>query len=179
VEGIDVNSGQMLLAIGAMVLLGKLALSTNAFLADTDTLQLESEAVTTATTIGQSAIEKILVRGFDHNYPGDNDTVTTAMFVSPGSLGRDAGEMAGCDTTFNDIDDFMGFTDSVSTPRLGTYYVTCSVYYVRESSPYDSVGTATFLKRVDVSVTSSYMINPNDPLKLPVPIKVSRTIAYL
>lgn len=172
------SSGQTLLALGAMVLLGKLALSTNYFLADTDTLLLQAEAVSTATTIGQSTIEKIVVRGYDHNYPGDDDSVTVDMFVLPSQLGLDAGEIAGRDTMFNDIDDFKGFVDSVNTPRFGKFYVSTSVYYARETAPYDSINAKSFLKRVDVRVTNNYMINPDDPLKLQVPVTVSRYIAY-
>lgn len=166
------------MALGAMILLGKLALSTNSFFADSDTLQLQAEAVSTATTIGQSTIEKIVVRGYDHNYPGDDDTVDVSEFVLPGQLGRDTGELAGRDTMFNDIDDFRGFVDSVDTPRFGKFYISTSVYYTRETAPYDSINAQSFLKRIDVRVTNNYMIDPNDPLKLKVPVTVSRYIAY-
>lgn len=166
------------MAIGAMVLLAKLALTTNSFLNDTDTLQLQSEAVTTATSIGQSMIEKISVRGYDQNFPGGDPTVLSASFVSSNSLGIDFGETVGRDTTFNDIDDFKGFKDSVSTPRFGKYYMICRVYYVRETAPYDSIGSPSFLKRVDVSVTNSFLLDPNDPLKLSIPVAVSRYVAY-
>ncbi len=172
------TTGQTLLAIGSMVLLGKLAISTNTFVTDTDTMQLQMEAVTTATSLGQSVLEKISVRGYDHNFPGGNDTVTALSFVPAAALGVDAGEVAGRDTTFNDVDDFKGFTDSVDTPRFGKFYVTCDVYYANETPPYDSTGTRTFLKRIDVSIRNVFMVDPDDPLKLPVPITVSRYIAY-
>lgn len=168
----------MFLAIGALVLLGKLALSTNAFLGDSEVMQSQSEVITTASTIGQSTLEKIVVRGYDHNFPGDNDTVTTGSLVFASNLGVDAGEVAGKDTTFNDLDDFKGFSDSLVTPRFGKFFISCKVYYTNEASPYDSTGSRTFLKRVDVTVNNSYMVNPNDPLKLSAPITVSRYVAY-
>ncbi len=161
-----------------MVLLGKLALSTNAFLVDTDTMQLETEAITTATTIGQSMLEKITVRQYDNNCPPGIDTLHASSLVAPQFLGIDAGETSDEDTTFSDIDDFKGFVDSVATPRFGMYYLTCRVYYANESSPYDSVYTATMLKRIDVVVSNSFMTNPSDPLKIPGPVTVSRYFAY-
>jgi hypothetical protein len=172
------SGGQTLLAIGSLVLLGKLALSTNAFIADAETSQFEDETVATATSIGQGMLEKICVRGFDQNWPGGVDTITTAHLVSPLSLGVDAGENAVRDTTFNDVDDFRNYKDSVNTPRFGKFYVSCRVYYVRETAPYDSIAAKSFLKRVDVSMTNNFMTNPNDPLKLPVPLVVSRYVAY-
>lgn len=168
----------MLLAIGSLVLLGRLALSTNAFLGDNEVIQLQSEVITTATTIGQSTLEKIIVRGFDHNFPGNNDTVTASSFVLASNLGVDAGEIAGRDTTFNDLDDFKGFKDSIDTPRFGKFYIACKVYYTNETSPYDSTGNRSFLKRVDVTVDNKFMVNPNDPLKLAAPLTVSRYVAY-
>jgi hypothetical protein len=168
----------MLFVIGAMVLLGKLALSTNAFFADNEVVLHEAEAITTATSIGQSVLEKISVRQFDNNYPNGNDTLSSALFVPAVSLGRDAGELAGKDTMFNDIDDFKGFHDSVLTPRFGKFYMDCKVCYVSESSPFDSSGVQTYLKKVEVTVTNSYLVDPTNPLKLSVPLTVSRLIAY-
>lgn len=172
------SSGQMMFVIGAMVLLGKLALSTNTFFADNEVVLLEAEAVTTATSIGQSVLEKINVRQFDNNYPNGIDTLSSSLFVPAMSLGRDAGEPAGKDTTFNDIDDFDGFRDSVTTPRFGKFYVDCRVMYVAEVSPFDSSGVQTYLKKVNVTVTNSYLVDPANPLKLSVPLTVSRLIAY-
>lgn len=172
------NSGQTVLALLSLVLLAKLSLSTNTFLGDMETSQYQDETMATATSIGQGMLERICVRGFDQNWPGGVDTITTAQLVSPFSLGVDAGESALHDTTFNDIDDFRNYKDSVITPRFGKFYLSCRVYYTRETAPYDSIGVRSFLKRIDVSVTNAFMINPNDPLKLPVPLVVSRYVTY-
>ena len=171
------STGQTLLALASLILLAKLTLTTNSMILDSETIQSESEAVTTAVGIGQGMLEKISVRGFDDNYPGE-DSVDVSLLVPPLSLGPDAGELATADTSFNDIDDFRGFRYSVTTPRFGKYLMTCRVYYVQETAPFDSVGSRTFLKRVDISVTNSYMTNPLDPLKLPVPMVVSRYFGY-
>ena len=167
-----------MLALLSLVLLAKLSLSTNVFLGDTETSQYQDETIATATSIGQGMLERICVRGFDQNWPGGVDTITTAQLVSPFSLGVDAGENAAHDTTFNDIDDFRNYRDSVVTPRFGKFHVRCGVYYVRETAPYDSIAARSFLKRIDVSVTNEFMVDPNDPLKLPVPLVVSRYVAY-
>jgi hypothetical protein len=165
----------MLIACG-MALLGKLVLSANNVIGNAEVDTLESEAINTATAIGQGMIERIVVKGYDHNFFGGKDTVATA-FAS--TLGRDGvGEVAGKDTTFNDVDDYKGFQDSVATPRIGKFYVTCSVCYVNETSPFDSTATRTFMKRVTVSVTSNFLVDPSDPRKLNAAITLSKLIAY-
>lgn len=172
------STGQTLLVAGALFLLVRLALSTNTLFLDVGTMQLENEAIATATSLGQSMIEGIITRGYDHEYPGGELLDSANVFTQATLLGPDLGEIAGRDSTYNDIDDFRGYADSVVTPRLGTFHRSCRVYYVRESTPFDSSSVQTFLKRIDVRVTNSTMIDPNDPLKLKDPLLVSRLVTY-
>lgn len=172
------NTGQTLLVAGALFLLLRLALSTNTLFLDTGTMQEQNEAIATATSIGQEMIEQITTRGYDEEFPGGNLVDSADAFVPPSLLGRDPGESSGADTSFDDIDDFKGFTDSVDTPRLGKFYRTCEVVYVAENSPFDVVARQTFLKRIEVSVTNTRMIDPNDPLKLKGPIVLNRIVTY-
>lgn len=172
------STGQTLLVAGALFLLLKLALSTNALFLDTGSMQEQNEAVAAATSLGQGMIDRIMTRGYDEEFPGGDFVDSADVFVSPSLLGRDAGETAGRDTTFDDIDDFKGFVDSVDTPRLGKFYRTCDVAYVAENTPFDVVAKQTFLKRIEVAITNSRMIDPNDPLKLKGPIVLHRIVTY-
>ncbi len=166
----------MMLIAFSMALLGKLALSANGVINNAEVDSLENESINTATAIGQGMIERIAVKGYDHNFFGGIDTSTTA-FAS--TLGRDgAGEIAGKDTTFNDVDDYAGFQDSVTTPRIGKFYVSCSVCYVNEAAPFDSTIIRTFMKRITVAVTNSFLVDPSDPRKLKTAVTLSKLIAY-
>jgi hypothetical protein len=173
------NSGQMLFAIGALVLLGKLALSGNALLLDNQILIWQTEAIETATGIAQSTLEKIEVRGYDEKAKGGSDTVTTTVFST--TLGPDvtAGDTSGKPSSYDDIDDFDAFSDSVSTPRFGKFYISCDVNYVNVTSPYSTTASKTFMKSVDVTVTNSFMVDANDKSrKLTSGFTLSKFISY-
>lgn len=170
------NTGQMLLVAFGMALLGKLVLSANGVIGNAEVDTLESEAITTAAGIGQGMLDRIAVRGYDHNFFGGVDTIATA-FTS--SLGRDgAGEVAGRDTTFNDVDDYLGFQDSVATPRFGKFFMTCNVSYVNETPPFSTTASRTLMKKISVTVTNNFLVDPADPRKLSGGITLERLIAY-
>ena len=173
------NSGQMLFAIGALVLLAKLALSGNALLLDNQVMIWQTEAIETATGIGQSTIEKIEVRGYDEKAKGGSDTVQTSTFST--TLGPDAalGDTVGKPSSYDDIDDFDGFTDSISTPRFGKFYVSCDVNYANVTSPYGTTASKTFMKRIDVTITNSFLVDASDQSrKLTSGITLSKFISY-
>jgi hypothetical protein len=165
----------MLIAFG-MALLGKLLLSANSVIGNSEVDALESEAINAATAIGQGTVDRIAVKGYDHTFFGGMDTAASAFKPT---LGRDGvGEVAGKDTTFNDVDDYKGFQDSIATPRFGKFYVSCNVWYVTEATPFDTTATQTFMKKISVSVTNSFLIDPTDPRKLSGAITLSKLIAY-
>ncbi len=160
----------------AMALLGKLVLSANGVINNAEVDSLESESINTATAIGQGMIERIGVKGYDDVFFGGIDTAATAFKAT---LGRDGvGEVAGKDTTFDDMDDYAGFLDSVATPRFGKFYLSCGVCYVNATAPFDSTSTQTFMKRIRVTVTNSYLVDPADPRKLSGGITMYKLVAY-
>jgi hypothetical protein len=172
------STGQTLLVAAALFLLVRLVLSTNTVFLDVGTMQQQNEAVTTATSLGQGMIERIITRGYDHAMPGGEMIDSVSAFVAISLLGPDPGEVTGHDSTFNDVDDYAGFSDSVSTPRLGMFYRSCRVYYVEEGTPFNPSFMPTFLKRIDVTVSNRAMIDASDPLKLKGPLTVSRIVTY-
>jgi hypothetical protein len=170
------GSQAMLIAIG-LALIMRVWVTVNNNVGDTKVAILENEAIACATSIGQSMMERIGVKGFDHNFAGGVDTAAAAF---AGTLGFDSGEVAGNDTTFNDVDDYNGYSEIVSTPRFGNFVITCSVAYANENHPYSTTMTRTFLKRIDVSITNTFMVDTNDShkIKLTSPIVLSKYISY-
>ncbi len=166
----------MLLIAFGVALLGRLVLSTNTMIGNAEVDSSSSESLNTATAIGQGMIARIAVKGYDHNFFGGIDTIASAFKAT---LGRDGvGEVAGRDTTFNDIDDYAGFQDSVSTSRFGKFYLSCGVCYVNQGAPFDSTASQTFMKRITVTVTNNYLVDPNDPRKLASGITLYKLVAY-
>ena len=131
--------------------------------------------VVVITGIAQGMIERILVKGYDDKFFGGKDTAVSAFSTT---LGKDAGEVAGRDTTFDDIDDYKGYQDSVAHPRLGKFYVSCNVWYVSETAPFDTTASKTFLKKISVSVTNSYLVDSTDTRKIRRAVSLTRYVGY-
>lgn len=164
------NTGQMILVLGALMLLSMLSLSVNSMFLDETTVMLDAEANLDAISIAQSMIDEIMVKSFDAN------TVSTKIYVASGftaanGLGANATEVSNVaqpDTAtpfksvkyYNDVDDYHLYTRTVNNPRLGKFTVVDSVYYVNETTPNVVSNTQTFLKKVVVTVTHKNMIKP-------------------
>ncbi len=141
------GSREMFLVLGATVLFGVISFSATMTMLSNDQLVWENENRITALAIGQRYIEEAKTRPqFDAiaspmNVPAD--------FTAPGGLGHGAGESY---PNFNDIDDYNGFADTVSTSK-NTFIVDIDVYYVQDSSPDVAVGFRTCYKKMDVEVS--------------------------
>lgn len=162
----------MLLALAAMAILSGVTISANTLILNRTDLVQGSEAVITGTALGQALVEDATVKYFDQNVLPPLSTDTAGIFTPAYELGIDSGEVADSATTFNDLDDYNGYRDSVETPRIGYYWRSCRVYYVTASSPDVDAGVQTFLKRIDVTITSPYITLPGDS------IRISKIISY-
>ena len=146
------NTGQMLLALGAMILLSTTVLRVNNTFLTTDTVLDETKYSFLATSIGSSIIQEAKNKAFD------NGTDTTAvdqlnLLTLESNLGPEGGETY---ATFNDFDDFDGYSRVDSTMPSAVFYVSCKVEYVNENQP-DQASNRTWNKMITVTVTSPYM----------------------
>jgi len=147
------NSGQMMLAIGAMVLLSTLMLRINTNNLQTDTVRAEAQYGVLATSIITSTMEKAKSLAFDE--ATDSNSVTlVGELTPPGSLGPEVGETY---DTFNDFDDFNGFTIVDSTMPSAVFNVSCEVYYIHPTNLKSKYGNPTWHKKITVTVSSPFM----------------------
>lgn len=144
---------QQILSIGA------LALFTYSILTFTTSSNVQydtsyfNEAVIVAISIGESVLEEIQKKAFDErSVDAAFNSLDSLTIVS--SLGNDAGETTA--DTFDDIDDYDDYSRTDST-RLGDFEVEVEVYYIEIASPDTKSVTRTFLKRIDVTVSNSYL----------------------
>jgi hypothetical protein len=167
------NLGQMMLVLGAIVLLGILILNANVTLLDTREVQHTSEFGITAISLATSLVEEAGGKLFD-NVVVD----TTAPVVSNTSqlstvLGPEAGEAyRDSSNGFDDYDDFNNLyvvyhnpdTDSALTPGAyniavpgirARYFARCSVTYVNASNLDGTTTSRTWHKKIIVRVWSS------------------------
>ncbi len=157
---------QMMLSIAAMIFLSMLILNVHSSTTDKLIILYTNEAVIEATAIAQAVFEEIQTKAFDEvttsSAAKERDLLTPVV-----SLGKDTSEVVYTD--FDDIDDYNGLSIADTANVMGQFNLAVWVYYVDETSPYDSSGTRTYIKRVDVSITNE---------SLPTTLTFKKLISY-
>jgi hypothetical protein len=145
--------GQMLMSIGALLLLTLTVLRVNNTILQTDTIMQESKFGILATSIATSLIEKASKKAYDANT--FEDAVSDKSELTPAtSLGPNSDENT--PDEFNDFDDFNGYTEQISNLPSATYDVSCEVCYINPNVPDGKLNTQSWHKRMTVKVSSPF-----------------------
>ncbi len=162
------GTGQTMLTILAMLLMGRLILMVNENNANMGEAVKMSEYRITATSLATSYLEDATGKEYDEKTlpPYDPPTVSASTCTSPVSLGTDAGEVY---PNFDDFDDFNGL-DRQDTLRdltgkiiTAIYHVVGKVQYVKISGSTLVPETAvpTYTKRFTITITSPSILTDN------------------
>lgn len=148
------GTGQTLLTIGAIVLLGGVILTVNRNIGDTGTILLHSNIGLEEVSLATSIMEEAQGLAFDEIT--DTSAVTSTSQLTPvNALGQENGDS----TDLDDFDDFNGLNNKgrfeVDTLGTGVYYVYTRVYYASTSNLMANSTTPTWSKRLDVWVWNS------------------------
>lgn len=148
--------GQTLLSVFALALLGTAILMMNNTVLDSGSAIETTEYLIMGTSLGISQIESASGKAFDEKTV-DSD-VSSVNHLST-NLGKDGSEV---EATFDDYDDFNGFTKWVNGDtvnfRSANFFVRDSVDYVTISSnAIVTSATRTYHKRLRVWVSSPSM----------------------
>lgn len=147
------NTGQMLITIGAMFLLSMVVINTNKTFLSTGDVMYNTKFNVLATSIATSVIEEANSKSFDSIT--DTTYITDASFLTdPSKLGPETGETV---NTFNDFDDYNNYVKVDSTMPAAKFKVLCRVGYVQPSNPDNFVNYKTFHKGIKVTVSSPSM----------------------
>jgi hypothetical protein len=169
------NTGQMMLTIGALILLGTTVFTVNRNSLNQGTIMRQTESGIYAVSLATSYIQKALSLDFDENTvvrPNALPTnqVPSLLPLTPAAyLGREptAGmtnkygptEWANKDTSFDDFDDYNNFSIDTVIVNVDRFHVTAFVYYVTQPTTAQPTpiytATPTWLKRLDLCVNSS------------------------
>lgn len=152
------NGTNSFLTIGAMALLALISLRFNTTVLQNRTTEIENKVYLTAFSLGDDLIEEIKQKAFDEQ---------TIVFrsINPEELTpgdefapevRDAGENEN-PSTWDDIDDYNGYSKSISLPHVENYTVNSTVEYVTAADQDVTASSQTFFKRITVIVTSPYI----------------------
>ncbi|MEJ5351863.1 MAG: hypothetical protein WHS65_09750 [Melioribacteraceae bacterium] len=160
------NTGQMLLTIGAIFLLSTVILTVNRGFLTTNTTMISNRYGIMASSLATSMIERATSKAFDEN--SDTTEVTnTSQLTLPQNLGLDAGESRNDPNLLDDFDDYncyrnIPYRDAIQIDPADTskklYFNTfCRVDYVSDTNPNNPSTTRTWHKRLQVIVTSPSM----------------------
>jgi hypothetical protein len=147
---------QMLLALGAAILLSITILITNKNILTTEDVLYDSNFEITATSIGTSLIEDASKKKFDEV----TDTMAidkTLPLTAPELLGTEPGEDPTNRLEFDDFDDYNGYTITDSTMPTAIFEYKCKVEYVDETDPNTAISKKSFHKKLTVKVWSKSM----------------------
>lgn len=148
------GTGQMLLTIGAIMILGGVILSVNNNINNTSGILFHSNIGIEEVSLASSVMETAQGLAFDE--VTDTGSVSTTDRLTPANaLGQENGDS----TDLNDFDDFNGLNNmgrlEVDTLSSGIYYVLTKVCYVDQNDLMGRAGSQTWNKRLDVWVWNS------------------------
>jgi len=149
------NTGQMLLALGAMILLSTTVLRVNNTFFTTDTVLDETKYNFLATSLGSSIIQEAKSKAFDNATDSASISALNLLTLEK-DLGPEGVEIGKKKDVFNDFDDFDGYQDIDSTMPSAPFWYSCQVEYVNENQP-DQASNRTWNKMITVTITSPYM----------------------
>lgn len=157
---------QQLLVIGALIILGSLVLTFNRSTQNVNANNYFNIALIDATASAQSIIEGIQTKAFDEQTVSSSVSATSSL-TPDASLGSDAGESV--PTQFDDIDDYKNYTEVDTFQQFGQFTVSVDVNYVQKYSPETVSASQTYLKKIDVTVSNSFLTQS---------LTLSRIISY-
>jgi len=140
-------SSETLLTIGALVLLSFFTLTLNSHMVQDHIAIYQSEQYLEAMGAAQRYIEEAEALKFDEN----KSASAIASFTSAYNFGPDSNESYG---SFDDVDDFHGFTITDSLTNSIPFTINISVYYVDSDNSFNPTSSNTYFKEMSVSITS-------------------------
>jgi len=141
------NTGQMLMTLGAMMLLSTIMLRVNTANLTNESIRDDAQFGVLATSIATSIIEEAQSKAFDEKTDTMNVTALTQL---TSVLGPETGET---EDTFDDFDDYNGFTKRDSTMPSATFDISCQVVYVEPGNILGSTSNRTWNKKLIVTIT--------------------------
>jgi len=158
------NTGQMMITIGALMLLTTVILRVNSDFLLSTAQMAESKYELVAISLGTSLIEEAFSKPFDEITA--NDSLITSPAVLSSNLGPDAGEDSRAQfDDFDDYNNYVEYTAGDTTLLSADFKISSMVYYVNPPNLNPS-GAKTYFKRIEVEVTSRFINDGKDTIRL-------------
>ncbi|MFH1195240.1 MAG: hypothetical protein V1720_05985 [bacterium] len=147
------NTGQMLITIGAIMLLSLVIMRVNSSFMTTTTIMSDSKYGLLGISLASSIIEEASSKAFDEATVEVSVTDSNS-FTKYYYLGKETGEVY---PEFDDFDDYNNYTRSTandSTMKSAVFNISCAVCYVLPPNLNTVYNKQTWHKRISVTVTS-------------------------
>lgn len=149
------NTGQMMITIGALILLSVVVLRVNTGNLATNEVLINSKLDILAISLANSTIEEATSKAFDE-YTITKPAELTSNLTEPSKFDKDPGESY---PNVDDMDDYDGITIYDSVSGADYYEIKCAVAYVDTTNPEITTTSRTWHKKITVRVTSKGMLN--------------------
>jgi hypothetical protein len=151
-------AGNQFLTLGSIVLLSLVSLRFNSTVLENRTTETENKIYLTAFSLADDLIEEIKQKAFDEETV-EWRAINVSELTPTNSFGPvDPSEYSVID--FDDIDDYNGYSKTISLPNAENYTIESTVNYVTENNQDLICQNQTFYKRVTVQVSSPYLSYP-------------------
>lgn len=163
------NTGQMMLTLGALMLFGIQMLNVNSGELNTTEEVNTAKFSIMATALAKSTIDNAFALKFDANtifgnaLPDNSGMPSSGSFTAANGLGCNNDEKTyGVPDAakFNDFDDYNGYTAVVDTLPSAEYSISSIVHYVDPSKNFAVVNYCTWDKEIVVTVSSPNLDHP-------------------
>ena len=146
------NTGQMILTMGAMIFLSAVVLRVNSVSLENTATTYNSKYDILALSIGNTMLEKISNKAFDEKTIG-NTLTNKESLTSKSYLGPENETYS----QFDDVDDYNGYTYTDTTMPSAKFKVSSFVGYVNDTSPDKIISSKRWTKKITIKITSKSM----------------------
>jgi hypothetical protein len=143
------NTGQMMLTAGAVVLMGMTVVAVNNTFSNHGFTLQQTEIGIYKISFGMSVLEEAMGKAFDEL---SIDTVVISTGSLSSALGKESGETY---PDFDDFDDFNNLFITTGVYGVDSISVACKVQYIDPANPNSFTTTRTWHKKITVSVWGS------------------------
>ena len=184
------NTGQTILTIGALMLLGISVLTTNRASLQHGAIINQTEVDIFAVSLAQAKIEEAAGKAFDHfistSIEGDGNVIISLTQLSDWTaLGKESDDTVLTGPPmhyyFDDFDDYNYYSGNnpfrLYVDGVDTFHIQTTVFYVDTTNPEVNAGARTWHKRMIVKVWPS-VIPWGDANAKPDTVTMSYTYSY-
>jgi hypothetical protein len=157
------NTGQTIMTIGALMLLGMSVLTTNRASLQHGAIINQTEVDIYAVSLAEAKIEEASGKAFDHFSSTDtagSGAVITALTQLSSTLGKESDDTVSAGPPmhyyFDDFDDYNYYSGNnpfrLYVDGVDTFHIQTTVFYVDTTNPNVDAGTRTWHKKMIVKV---------------------------